>query len=105
MADEMELAFLPEQCLLLDLGFLGYEPAGAHTLLPIKKQRQPELPAVDKLYNGLLASLRVKVEHVIAGVKRIRIVKDKIRRQGKQIRDAVMLIACGLHNLRIAHRN
>jgi hypothetical protein len=105
LAEEMELAFLPEQCLLLDLGFMGYEPEGAQTLLPIKKQRQAELPAMDKLYNRLLASVRVKVEHVMAGVKRIRIVKDKIRLHGEQIRDAVMLMACGLHNLRIDHRN
>ena len=105
LAEEMELACLPEQCLLLDLGFMGYEPEGANTLLPIKKQRHAQLPAMDKLYNRLLASVRVKVEHVMAGVKRIRIVKDKIRLQGEQIRDAVMLMACGLHNLRVAHRN
>ena len=105
LADEMELEFWPEQCLLLDLGFIGYEPAGAHTLLPIKKQRQAELSAMDKLYNRLLASVRVKVEHVIAGVKRIRIVKDKIRLKGESIQDSVMLIACGLHNLRITQRN
>ncbi|MGV3589346.1 MAG: transposase family protein [Adhaeribacter sp.] len=105
MADEMELQFLPEQCLLLDLGFVGYEPEGAQKLLPVKKPPLGELTAVDKGYNRLLASVRVKVEHVMAGVKRIRIVKDKIRLHGEQIRDLVMLIACGLHNLRIAHRN
>lgn len=105
LADEMELEFLPQQSLLLDLGFMGYEPEGAQTLLPIKKPYKGQLSAADKLYNQLLASVRVKVEHVMAGVKRIRIVKDKIRLQGEQIRDKVMLIACGLHNLRIAHRN
>ena len=105
LADEMELEFLPEQCLLLDLGFMGYEPEGAQTLLPIKKPHHTELNHGDKLYNQLLASVRVKVEHVMAGVKRIRIVKDKIRLHGELIRDKVMLIACGLHNLRIAHRN
>jgi hypothetical protein len=105
LADEMELEFLPEQCLLLDLGFLGYEPEGAQTLLPVKKLTHRELLETDKTYNRLLASIRVKVEHVIAGVKRIRIVKDKIRLHGEHLRDKVMLIACGLHNLRIAHRN
>lgn len=105
LADEMELVFLPEQSLLLDLGFLGYQPEGAKTILPFKKPYQGKLSEYDKLYNRLLASLRVKVEHVIAGVKRIRIVKEKIRLQGDLLRDKVMLIACGLHNLRIAHRN
>lgn len=105
LADEMELAFLPEQCLLMDLGFVGYEPEGAQTLLPIKKPRHRGLSEVDKRYNRLLASVRVKVEHVMAGLKRIRIVKEKIRLHGEQIRDSVMLIVCGLHNLKIAHRN
>ena len=84
---------------------MGYEPEGTQTLLPINKQRQTELPARDKLYNRLLVSARVKVEHVIRGIQRIRIVKDKIRLHGEQTRDAVMLIACGLHNLRVAQRN
>ena len=54
-------------------------------------------------YNKLLASKRVSVEHMMAGVKRLRIVKDKIR--FKEIeRDQAMLIACGLHNLRITYR-
>jgi len=105
LADEMELEFLPEQCLLLDLGFMGYQPQGAQTLQPVKKPYKGELSAADKLYNRLLASIRVKVEHVMAGVKRIKIVKDKIRLHGELIRDKVMLIACGMHNLRIAHRN
>jgi hypothetical protein len=105
LTDEMELEFLPEQCLILDLGFVGYEPEGAQTLRPIKKPHHRVLTTADKLYNQLLACVRVKMEHVIAGVKRIRIVKDKIRLHGEQIRDKVILIACGLHNLRIAHRN
>jgi hypothetical protein len=105
LADEMELEFLPQQRLLLDLGFIGYQPQGAQTIRPFKKPPQGELSEYDKLYNQLLASVRVKVEHVMAGVKRIRIVKDKVRLQGEHIRDQIMLIACGLHNLRITCRN
>lgn len=86
LADEMELEFLPQQRLLLDLGFLGYQPKGAHTILPVKKPPHGELSHLDKLYNRLLASLRVKVEHVMAGVKRMRIVKDKIRLHSPQLR-------------------
>jgi hypothetical protein len=105
LAEEMEVEFLRQQYLLLDLGFVGYEPEGVQTMLPVKKPRLGELATIDKLYNQLLASVRVKVEHVMAGLKRIRIVKDKIRQQGEQIRGHVMLVACGLHNLRITHRN
>jgi hypothetical protein len=105
LAEEMEVEFLRQQYLLLDLGFVGYEPEGVQTMLPVKKPRLGELATIDKLYNQLQASVRVKVEHVMAGLKRIRIVKNKIRFYGEQIRDSIMLIACGLHNLRIAHRN
>ena len=58
----------------------------------------------DKLLNGVLASVRVVVEHVIAGVKRCRIVKDELRLTSAGISDQVMEIACALHNLRISHR-
>lgn len=104
LADEAELEFEPGQGLLLDLGFQGYSAPGAGPCLPVKKPPKGELTELDKMYNRLLASLRVSVEHVIASVKRVRIVKDKIRLHSDQVRDRVMLIACGLHNLRVDHR-
>ena len=54
-----------------------------------------------KLYNKLLSSTRITVEHANSGIKRLRIVKDVIRIHTSQIRDTVMVIACGLHNLRV----
>ena len=45
------------------------------------------------------------VEHVIAGVKRCRIVKDVLRLTTEGISDVVMEIACGLHNLRVSYRH
>lgn len=104
LADEAQLAFEQGQGLLLDLGFQAYSAPGAQPCLPVKKPPKGELSELDKMYNRLLASLRVTVEHVIGSVKRIRIVKDKIRLHSDQVRDRVMLIACGLHNLRSDHR-
>lgn len=104
LADEAELVFRPGQGLLLDLGFMGYQPEGAQVCLPVKKARNRELTDYDKLYNRSLASLRVKVEHVVAGVKRLRIAKEKVRLHGEQVRDKVISIACGLHNLRNDYR-
>lgn len=49
--------------------------------------------------------MRVVVEHVIAGVKRCRIVKDVFRLTTEGVSDLVMEIACGLHNLRISCRH
>ena len=105
LADEMELKFLPGQGILADSGFQGYEPEGGPELcLPVKKPRNGELSDYDKMYNKLLASLRVKVEHVIAGIKKLRIVKDQIKLKSDQSRDRVMLIAAALQNLRCDHR-
>lgn len=105
LADEMELSFCSQQGLLLDSGFQGYDPEGIQLCLPVKKPRKKELSEFDKMYNRLLASLRVKAEHAIGEVKRCRIVKDKIRLGKDNVKDAVMLIACGLQNLRISYRN
>jgi len=49
--------------------------------------------------------VRVVVEHVIAGVKRCRIVKDVLRLTTEGIADQVMEIACGLHNVRVSSRH
>ncbi|WP_164891072.1 transposase family protein [Botryobacter ruber] len=105
LADEVELEFVPDKDLLADLGFVGYKPQGTQPCLPVKRLPNQELSELDKQYNQLLASIRVKVEHVMAGVKRVKIVKDKIRLKGQQLRDQVMLIACGLQNLRVSNRN
>ena len=59
----------------------------------------------DRFLNGLFSSVRVVVEHVIAGVKRCRIVKDGLRLTKAGISDLVMEIACGLHNLRVSCRH
>ena len=58
----------------------------------------------DKLLNKLCARVRIVVEHVIAGVKRCRIVKDLLRLTTDGASDMVMEIACGLHNLRVTCR-
>ena len=59
----------------------------------------------DKCLNHLIASVRIVVEHGIAGVKRCRIVKDVFRLTTGGIADMVMEIAGGLHNLRVSCRH
>jgi hypothetical protein len=56
----------------------------------------------DKCLNPLIASVRIVVEHVIAGVKRCRIVKAVCRLTKGGVSDRVMEIACGLHKLRVS---
>jgi len=46
----------------------------------------------------------VGIEHVIASVKRCRILLDPLRNLRRGFADAVMLGACALHNLRTEMR-
>ena len=59
----------------------------------------------DTFLNHLVSSVRIVVEHVLAGVKRCRIVKDVLRLTKVGMSDMVMEIACGLHNLRVSCRH
>ena len=74
------------------------------TFEPQQKPRGGEFSVLDKVQNRLLASVRVVIEHVIAGVKRCRIVKDIFRNTKEAYDDLVMELACGLHNFRSSYR-
>lgn len=104
LADEVGHQFPDNTVLVEDLGYLGYEPGNISVLLPKKKPKNGELSKQEKEENRQISQIRVPVEHVMAGVKRLNIAKEKIRIRIDDVRDKVMLIACGLHNLRIAHR-
>ena len=58
----------------------------------------------DHYLNVVLSSARIVVEHVLAGVKRCRIVKEVFRNTKVGFPDLVMDVACALHNLRVAFR-
>lgn len=57
-----------------------------------------------KRHNRALARIRVRVEHVIAGVKISRIAKDEFRNLLDGLSDVALALACGLHNLRVTRR-
>jgi hypothetical protein len=87
-----------------DSGFQGHDLPGVNIHQPKKKPRGEELSLVDKVQNRLISSIRVVVEHVIAGVKRCRIVKDIFRNTKEAYDDMVLELTCGLHNFRSEHR-
>jgi DDE superfamily endonuclease len=88
-----------------DTGFQGYEPQGVRTLQPKKKPKGKELGISDRFFNRLISSVRIRVEHVIASIKRCRIVKDVFRNTKKGFSDLAMSIACALHNFRVSLRH
>jgi hypothetical protein len=94
----------PGSCLYQDLGFQGFVLADVTIFQPKKKPRGGELTPPEKATNRRISSIRIRIEHAIGGVKRFRIVKDKIRLLKDRIRDTVMETCCGLHNFRLQYR-
>ena len=96
---------VPPGCVLFkDTGFQGFEPDHVCTDQPKKKPRGQERSPDDKAENKMISSLRIRVEHVIASVKRCRMVHDIFRHTKAQCDDLVREIACGFHNFRATLR-
>jgi DDE superfamily endonuclease len=104
LADETPYTLPAGSKLVQDTGFQGFTLAGVAILQPKKKPRGSDLSDLDKAVNQWLASLRMRIEHAIGGVKRYRIGKDKIRNWKVDFRDAVIETCCGLHNFRLNFR-
>ena len=104
IADEQPLHLPSGIILWQDTGFLGHKPENVILKMPAKKPKGKELMDEQKQENKKISSFRIIVEHAINGVKRCRIVKDRFRCHKNDFEDMVMLIACGLHNLRISLR-
>lgn len=93
---------LPEgSTLLQDLGFVGFRLDANDIVQPHKKPRGGHLTDEQKADNRLIAHRRVRIEHIICSIKRLRIVKDTIRLTKDTARDMVFEIAVGLHNFRL----
>ena len=101
LADEYAVHLPAGSVLRQDLGLLGHAPAGVLVEMPHKKPPKRELTFSQQLYNQMLSPLRVVIEHAHSGIKRLRMVADTVRLRGEWRRDTVMVVACGLHNLRV----
>src|SRR5919109_1533494 len=104
LADLEGYSLPPGSCLYQDMGFQGFVLAGVTIVQPKKKPRGGELTPPEKATNRRISSIRIRIEHAIGGVKRYRIVKDKIRLFKDGLRDTIMETCCGLHNFRLQSR-
>jgi hypothetical protein len=105
LAERTAYRFPSDSELHQDIGFQAFAPAEVVIFQPIKKQPGKERSEQEREHNRLVSQIRVAVEHILAGVKRVRIVKDRFRNTKPNFDDCVMLIACGLHNLRQSVRH
>jgi hypothetical protein len=90
----------------LDLGFTGVNKdyPDASVMKPKKKPHGKELSDKEKAKNKVISSIRVRVEHAIGGIKRMRITTDKFRNKKESFNDKAMLISCGLWNYHLMCR-
>jgi hypothetical protein len=87
-----------------DCGFQGLKIGKMKAITPRKNTKYRKLSDSDKEQNRAISSVRVSVEHAIAGVKINRSVQDVYRNMTEGMDDLLMSVACGLHNLRVVHR-
>ena len=87
----------------LDLGFQGFKEyyECKQLEIPNKKPRKAELTEKQKEENKMMSSKRVTVEHSIGGMKRYRILSDRLRNRDYEFYDNVLGICAGLWNLLI----
>ena len=86
--------------LRVDLGFLGIEKdfICKELFIPHKKPKKKELTLEQKAENKLLASKRIVVEHALAGLKRYRILSDRLRLHDLELYDVILGVCAGLWN-------
>ena len=93
---------LPEELLnFYDLGYLGVEKDFPKqiSVIPYKKKKGVELTISQKEWNKAQARIRIKVEHVIAQIKKFRINSDIFRNRLCRY-DIISEIVCGLVNFK-----
>ena len=100
-ADTARLRLGQEMRVLGHSGFQGYQAGAGRVCTPHKKPRGRPLHWWHRQANRKLARERVPVEHALAGVKRLGILRQPLRARRKTTADEVMLIGCALHNYRL----
>lgn len=89
----------------LDLGYQGfdkdYDCQGV--ILPKKKPCKQKLTAEDKARNRQKSSERIRVGHAIGGLKRYRILPDRLRIHDCQTYDTALEVCAGLWNFYLSN--
>lgn len=89
----------------VDLGFLGIDKdyRCQELFLPNKKKKKQALNPEQKEENRQMASERICVEHAIGGMKRYRILSDRLRVQDVRLYNTVLGVCAGLWNFYLTH--
>lgn len=84
----------------VDLGYLGMATDYVYKILDIPHKRKPksQLTALQEKENKAMASKRITVEHSIRGIKRYRILSDRLRTHDLDLYNNVLGVCAGLWN-------
>lgn len=91
----------PDVVAWVDTGFQGIQKQHPNVMMPKKATKNHPLTEEEKADNKLISAIRVKVEHVISGIKRYRSVADIYRNHLPNLDDQFTLIASGLWNYHV----
>lgn len=88
----------------VDLGFVGFDKdyPGQELFIPHKKPKQQELTLQQKADNKVGARERIVVEPSIAGLKRYRILSDRLRLHDLDLYNQILGVCAGLWNFRLS---
>lgn len=96
--------FPSDLTLWVDTGFVGIEeslPTSVTVMRPTKRSKNSPLTHSQKQMNQAISSVRIRVEHAIAGIKRFNVLAHIYRnRRGQD--DQFMLLASALWNLQLS---
>lgn len=82
-----------------DLGFLGVEKDyDVNIGIPFKKKKNQNLTDDQKAYNKQVSKNRIVVEHAIGGMKRYRVLSDRLRIKNYNRYNQISGICAGLWN-------
>ncbi len=96
-------AWFTELRVRLDFGVVGFDKdyKCKELFIPHKKPKQQELTPEQKAENKVRAGERIVVEHSIAGLKRYRILSDRLRCPERDLYNQVLGLCAGLWNFKL----
>lgn len=92
----------PNVAAWVDTGFQGLQKIHRNTQIPKKRRKGHPLTDEEKADNKVIGSIRVGVEHTLAGIKRLQCTKQVYRNHLPNLDDTFMLLATGLWNYHLA---
>ena len=88
--------------IFVDLGFLGIQKHFSKAVkIPFKRSKNKKLTEKQKRYNKSVSQIRIKVEHSIGGMKRYRILSDRLRMKSMVRYNQIAGICAGLWNFNL----